>query len=70
MERTLEALTDQLEALARIRPVLFIFEDAHWADPTSLQLLDQVIDRVRTTRVMVVVTARPEFVASWTGQAR
>lgn len=68
-ERMLETLTDQVEVLAQIRPVLFIFEDAHWADPTSLELLDRVIDRVRAVRVTMVVTARPEFIAPWTGQA-
>ncbi|WP_439400144.1 AAA family ATPase (plasmid) [Bradyrhizobium sp. PMVTL-01] len=46
-QRTLQALARQLEALARSCPVLMVFEDAHWSDPTSLELLDRVVDRIR-----------------------
>ena len=45
-EKTLEALLGQLAGLAEQRPVLLIFEDAHWIDPTTLELLDRVVDRV------------------------
>ena len=47
-QRTLEALVSQMEALTRQNPVLMIFEDAHWTDPTSLELFGRVVDRVRS----------------------
>jgi predicted ATPase len=47
-----------------------LFEDAHWSDPTSLELLDQIIDRVPTLPVLLVITYRPEFIAPWTGRPR
>jgi class 3 adenylate cyclase/predicted ATPase len=67
-QKTLEALTAQLEALTRQRPVLQIFEDAHWADPTSLEVFGRAVDRVRTLRVLLIVTFRPEFEPPWIGQ--
>jgi predicted ATPase/class 3 adenylate cyclase len=68
-QRTLEALISQLEALARQSPVLMIFEDAHWADPTSLEVFGRVVDRIQTLRVLLIVTFRLEFNAPWVGQA-
>ncbi|MCP4308901.1 MAG: hypothetical protein GY788_29325, partial [bacterium] len=59
-ERTLEAFFEQLEALAQAQPVLFLFEDAHWSDPTTLELLDIVVDRIQDATVLVVTTSRPE----------
>ena len=53
-QKTLEALTVQLEALSRQKPVLMIFEDAHWTDPTSLEAFGRVVDRIRTLRVDVI----------------
>jgi class 3 adenylate cyclase/predicted ATPase len=67
-ERTLEALIRQLEDLARQQPALMVFEDAHWVDPTSRELLDLTIERIRNLPVLLVVTFRPEFQPSWTGQ--
>jgi len=67
-ERTLEALIRQLEGLARQQPVLVVFEDAHWIDPTSRELLDLVVERVRSLPVLLIVTFRPEFQPPWTGQ--
>jgi predicted ATPase len=67
-ERTLEALIRQLEGLARQQPVLMVFEDAHWVDPTSRELLDLTVERVGTLPVLLIVTYRPEFQAPWTGQ--
>ncbi len=64
--RTLDALSEQLEGLSRRRPVMVVFEDAHWADPTSLDLLDLLIEQVRSSQVLMLVTARPEFSPSWT----
>jgi class 3 adenylate cyclase/predicted ATPase len=67
-ERTLEALIRQFEGLARKQPVLMVFEDAHWIDPTSRELLDLTIERVPDLPVLVIVTFRPEFQPPWTGQ--
>jgi class 3 adenylate cyclase/predicted ATPase len=67
-ERTLEALIRQLEGLGRRRPVVMIFEDAHWIDPTSRELLDLTVERVRGLPVLLIVTFRTEFQPSWIGQ--
>jgi class 3 adenylate cyclase/pimeloyl-ACP methyl ester carboxylesterase len=68
--KTLEALARQLEALASRQPVLLVFEDLHWADPTSLELLGNVADRIERLPVLAVLTFRPEFaLPSWTGRA-
>jgi predicted ATPase len=68
-QRTLEALSAQLAGLARQRPVLMIFEDAHWTDPTSLEVLGRAVDRIKTLPVLLIVTFRPEFAAPWLGQS-
>ena len=68
-QRTLEALLTQIVALARSKPVLMIFEDAHWTDPTSLELVGRIVDRIRTLRVLLLVTFRPEFEPPWIGRA-
>jgi class 3 adenylate cyclase/predicted ATPase len=68
-QRTLEALMSQLTRLARQNPLLMIFEDAHWVDPTSLEVLGQVVERIATLHVLLVVTFRPEFNAPWVGQS-
>ena len=68
--RTLEALVRHLGNLARQQPVLIIFEDAHWIDPTSRELLDLVVEQVRNMPVLLVVTFRPEFLPPWIGQPR
>jgi class 3 adenylate cyclase/predicted ATPase len=67
-ELTLEALVRQLEGLARHQPVVMIFEDAHWIDPTSRELLDLTVEPVRSLSVLLIVTFRPEFQSPWTGQ--
>jgi predicted ATPase len=66
--KTLEALTAQMGALSRQKPVLMIFEDAHWTDPTSLETFGRVVDRVRSLPVLLIVTFRPEFEPPWIGQ--
>src|SRR3954469_20249993 len=66
-ERTLAALVDQLAGLTAHRPVLLIWEDAHWADPTSLELLELAIDRLQDLPVLALVTFRPEFAPTWPG---
>jgi predicted ATPase len=67
-ERTLEALIRQLEGLARREPVVMVFEDAHWIDPTSRELLDLAVEHVRRLPVLLIVTFRPEFQPPWIGQ--
>jgi class 3 adenylate cyclase/predicted ATPase len=67
-ERTLDALIRQLDGLARQQPVLMVVEDAHWIDPTSRELLDLRVERVRSLPVLLIVTFRPEFQPPWTGQ--
>ena len=67
-EKLFEALLHQLEALARARSVLMIFEDTHWIDPTSRELLDLTLDRVSELPVLLVVTFRPEFQHAWVGK--
>jgi predicted ATPase len=53
-QRTLGALVSQMEALARKNAVLMIFEDTHWTDPTSLELLGLIIDRIPRLRVLLI----------------
>jgi predicted ATPase len=67
-QRTLEALMSQLAGLARQQPVLMIFEDVHWVDPTSLEVLSRTVDRIKTLQALLIVTFRPEFNAPWMGQ--
>jgi class 3 adenylate cyclase/predicted ATPase len=67
-QRTLDALTLQLQALARQNPVLMIFEDAHWTDPTSLDVFDRAVSRIVTLPVLLIVTFRPEFDPPWIGR--
>ena len=67
-EELFEALLHQLEALARNRPVLMMFDDAHWVDPTSRELLDLTIDRVSRVPVLLIITFRPEFQHRWSGE--
>src|SRR5205823_14341413 len=57
-EKTLRALLGQLEGLAVREPVLAVFEDVHWIDPTSLELLDLIVDRIPAS-VLLIITFRP-----------
>jgi class 3 adenylate cyclase/tetratricopeptide (TPR) repeat protein/ABC-type transport system involved in cytochrome c biogenesis ATPase subunit len=65
--RTLAALLDQFEGLARRQPILLSFEDAQWADATSLELLDLTVERVRQLPVLALFIFRPEFEPPWIG---
>jgi predicted ATPase len=67
-QRTLEALILQVQALTRPKPVLMIVEDAHWTDPSSLEVFSRVVDRIATLRALLVVTFRPEFEPPWIGR--
>jgi len=65
--RTLAALLDQFEGLARRQPILLSFEDLQWADATSLELLDLTVERMRQLAVLALFTFRPEFEPPWVG---
>jgi class 3 adenylate cyclase/predicted ATPase len=67
-QKTLDAFTAQMQALADSAPVLMIFEDAHWSDPSSLEVLDRVVEQVANVRALLIVTFRPEFDAPWIGR--
>src|SRR6185436_9877948 len=68
-QRTLEVLMSRLAGLARQQPALMIFEDVHWIDPTSLEVLGRIVDRIKTLPALLIVTFRPEFNAPWVGQS-
>jgi class 3 adenylate cyclase/predicted ATPase len=68
-EGTLEALLGLLEDLSRKRPVVMMYEDVHWIDPTSRELLDLTIERIRQLRVLLIISFRPEFQEAWSGGA-
>jgi class 3 adenylate cyclase/predicted ATPase len=67
-QKTLDALRGPVETFAREKPVLMILEDAHWADPTSLEVFSGAVDRTSARRVLLVITFRPEFEPPWIGQ--
>ena len=67
-QRTMDALITWIDALTRAGPVLMIFEDAHWIDPTSLEALGGMVDRIAALPVLLIVTSRPEFVPPWPGR--
>ena len=64
-DETLRTLVDLTEAAARQQPTVMLYEDLHWADPTTLETLDLLIDRVRTIPLLIVLTHRPEFQPKW-----
>ena len=64
-ERTIEVLVEQISLLARISPVLIVFEDVHWIDPTTLEAINHLISAVSETRVLLLITFRPEFTPHW-----
>jgi len=67
-QKTMEALIRQTEVISRHSPVLMIFEDAHWADPSSLEVFGRLVDKIDALRVLLFVTFRPEFAAPWVGR--
>jgi predicted ATPase/class 3 adenylate cyclase len=66
-QRTLQALLDQLSGLAARQPVLVVVEDVHWVDPTTLELVELMLDRVATAPVLLLATARPSFTHGFGG---
>jgi class 3 adenylate cyclase len=67
-QRTFEAFAAQVEAISRQSPVLMIFDDVHWADPTSLEAFGRAVDRITNHCVLLLITFRPEFAPPWIGQ--
>jgi predicted ATPase/class 3 adenylate cyclase len=67
-QRTLHVQVAQVEGLAARQPLVMLWEDIHWSDPTTLELLDLLIDRAATLRVLMIVTFRPEFASPWVGR--
>jgi class 3 adenylate cyclase/predicted ATPase len=67
-QRTFEVLIEHLAGLASERPVLLLYEDLHWADPSTLELLDMMVQRARLLPVLIVITHRPQFSPPWSGQ--
>jgi class 3 adenylate cyclase/ABC-type cobalamin/Fe3+-siderophores transport system ATPase subunit len=65
---TIAAVVERVLRLSERHPVLFLLEDAHWIDPTSLELMTQTIDAITVARVLIVVTARPDFASPWAGR--
>jgi class 3 adenylate cyclase len=68
-ERLFEALLKLLEAEVRQQPVLMVFEDAHWIDPTSRELLDLTVDRAKRLPMLLAITFRPDFQPPWSGRS-
>lgn len=68
-EETLRSLVEEMRHRAARHPLLVIFEDVHWIDPTSLELLDLIVDQAQAHTFLVVITFRPEFDAKWIGQS-
>jgi len=64
-DETLRAFVDMMEALARRQPTVMLFEDAHWADPTTLDVVDLLIHRLSNLPLLLVITHRPEFLSRW-----
>jgi tetratricopeptide (TPR) repeat protein len=67
-EKTLRTLLGQLEGFAAREPALVVFEDIHWIDPTSLELLELIVDRVPSLPILLIITFRPEFAPPWVGR--
>jgi predicted ATPase len=67
-EKTFKALLRHVEGLSRQQPVLMVFEDLHWIDPSSRELLDRMIERLANWPALLIATFRPEFQPPWSGQ--
>ena len=68
-EQTIAALLALFDGLAKELPVLVLLEDAHWIDPTSLDVFGRLVHRLPGRRALLAVTFRPEFAAPWVGRA-
>ncbi|MGA7344302.1 MAG: adenylate/guanylate cyclase domain-containing protein, partial [Pseudolabrys sp.] len=67
--RTISTLVDMLLAFSIQGPTLCVFEDAHWLDPSTLELLELIISRIDHARVLLIVSCRPEFRPAWITRA-
>jgi class 3 adenylate cyclase/predicted ATPase len=67
-QKTLEALNLLVEVLSRANPVMLVFEDVHWVDPTTLEAVGNTVDRIRSLASVLIVTHRPEFQPPWVGR--
>jgi class 3 adenylate cyclase/tetratricopeptide (TPR) repeat protein len=67
-EKTLGTMIEHIKGLSMRQPLVMLFEDAHWVDPSSLDVLDQLVDRIPTLPVLLIVTFRPEFTSPWIGR--
>jgi class 3 adenylate cyclase/tetratricopeptide (TPR) repeat protein len=67
--RTLEALKDHIFGLARRQPAILVFEDLHWLDPTTQDLLDLIVDQIQEAPVLALLTFRPDYQPRWVGQS-
>ena len=68
-QQTLHALLTILLRIAAQQPVLFVMEDLHWVDPSTLELLSLLVDQGPTARILALLTFRPDFSPPWTGRA-
>ena len=68
-QQTLHALLTILLRIAAQQPVLFVMEDLHWVDPSTLELLTLLVDQGPTARILALFTFRPDFSPPWTGRA-
>ena len=66
--QTLQAVCRHLESIAARQPVLAVLEDAHWSDPTTLELFDLIVDRAEHLPILLLITFRPEFAPSWSSR--
>lgn len=68
-QRTLQAFLTVLLRIAVQQPVLFVMEDLHWVDPSTLELLSLIVDQGPTARILALLTFRPDFSPPWTGRS-
>ncbi len=66
-DRTVQTWLARVESMARHRPVLIVFEDVHWIDPSSREVLDALVERIGERPILLILTARPDFSPSWPG---
>lgn len=60
-------MIERLEKLTQRGPVLMVFEDVHWGDPTSLELLTIAVERLQSLPILLIITFRPDYQAPWSG---
>src|SRR5262249_7587317 len=68
-QKTLQAFVTILLHIAAQQPVLFVMEDLHWADPSTLEFLSLLVDQGPTSRILALLTFRPDFSPPWTGRS-